>query len=174
MVSLAPGLPAVVGDAWEGVPAVLLWSGIALIVGAPISVVGSGYLYAAGEPGAVAIATLASSIVWLAVSLPLLEATGAAAVGIGWIPAAAVHAGLVWRRTVGLTGAARLGRAGAGTAVALVAAGTGWLVAEAVHPPLAGAALGLVAGEVIVLFGLLAFARPALRDLSMLARRVGT
>jgi O-antigen/teichoic acid export membrane protein len=174
MVSLAPGLPAVVGGEWEGVPAVLLWSGIALIVAAPVSVVGSGYLYAAGEPGAVAIATLASSIVWLAVSLPLLEPTGAAAIGVGWIPAAVVHAALVWRRTVALTGAARLGRAGAGTAVALAAAGTGWLVADSMHAPLVGAGLGLVAGEVIVLLGLLAFARAALRDLSLLARRVGT
>jgi O-antigen/teichoic acid export membrane protein len=174
MVSLAPGLPTVVGEGWEGVPAVLLWSGIALIVAAPISVVGAGYLYAAGEPGAVALATLASSVVWLGVTLPLLDSAGAAAVGIGWVPASLVHSALVWRRTVELTGAARLGPARRGALPALAGAGAGWLVAQSVDPPLVGAAIGLAVGEAIALSGLLIFARSALRDLSSMARSLWT
>jgi hypothetical protein len=174
MVSLAPRLPAVVGDGWEGVPAVLLWSGIALILAAPISVVGSGFLYAAGEPGAVAIATLVSSAVWLGVTIPLLGEAGAAAVGIGWIPASVVYAALIWRRTVALTGAARLGRVAPGTAVALAAAGAGWLVADSLSGPLFAAALGLAAGEAIALAGLLVFARSAVRDLYSLTRGLWT
>ena len=174
MVSVAPALPAIVGEGWEDVPAVLLWSGIALLVAAPVSVVGVGYLYAIGEPGIVALATLGSAIVWLGVSLPLLDEFGAPVVGVGWIGGAAVHTVVVWRRTAVRSGGARLGRAGVSTLVAAAAAVGGWLIARSAGEPFVGAVLGLAVGEAVVVLGLVALARPALKDLSSLVRRVGT
>lgn len=174
MVSVAPCLPSVVGEGWEDVPAVLLWSGIALLVAAPISVVGVGYLYAAGEPGTVALATLASAIVWLGVSLPLLHRFGAPIVGVGWIAGAAVQSALVWWRVAARSGGASLGRAGPSSLLAIAAAAGGWLIARSVDEPFVGAAVGLAVGEAVIVVGLVALARPALRDLSSLMRRVGT
>ncbi len=174
MASLAPALPAIVGEGWEDVPAVLLWSGIALLVAAPVSVVGVGYLYAVGEPGIVALATLASAVVWLGVSLPLLGRFGAPVVGVGWIAGAAVHTVVVWRRTALRSGGASLGRAVPATVVATVATVGGWVIAQSADGTFVGAALGLAVGEAIVALGLVTLARPALKDLSSLVRRVGT
>ena len=172
MVGLAPGLPEVVGEGWEDVPEVIFWSGLALILSAPVVVVASSFLYAAGEPGAVALATLASAGVWFGVTLPLLDSVGAAAVGIGWVAGGALHALLLWRRTTLHSGGASLARALPVTIVAVGAAVAGWMCARALDEPLAGAALGLVAGEALVAAGLLAFARPAVRDLVSLTRRL--
>lgn len=173
MVSVAPALPSVVGSAWEDVPAVLLWSGIALLLAAPISVVGVGYLFAAGEPGVVAFATVASTLIWMGVSLPLLDRFGAPVVGVGWIAAAAVHSALVWRWVAARTGGARLARAGPSALIAVAAAAGGWSIARSADDPFVGAALGLAAGEAVIAVGLVTLARPALRDLSSLVKRVG-
>ncbi len=174
MVALAPALPAVVGNAWEGVPSALLWSGVALIAAAPMSAVGAGYLYAVGEPGAVAVATLASSGVWLIVTIPLLGPAGAAAVGIGWIPASIVHAALVWRPTMVLSGVPWLGSAAVVVTVALAGAG-GRMAGGQRHRAGCRQRCGRPGRRVErFVVGMVGLARPALRDVAALTRALCT
>jgi hypothetical protein len=170
LVAFAPALPSLVGNAWRDVPAVLLWSGVALIVGMPITVATSGYLLAGNRVGTVATAMLASAVVWFGVAVLLLPRYGAPAVGVGWVIAALINAGLLWRRTAASTGAA-IGRHAAGpTAVSLVAAIVSWLMARHIGPQLAGAVVALTVGELILLAGLATVSASALRDTHSLAR----
>jgi O-antigen/teichoic acid export membrane protein len=174
LVGFAPFLPSLVGSAWSEVPHVLLWSGIALTIGVPITVATSGYLLAVRAAGTVAIATVASSIVWLALALPLLGPLGPRAIGIGWVVAIAVYVGMLWRATAARSGADIGKRLAVPTAIALGATVASWLIADAAPTSLAVAGAGVVAGEALLLAGL-AVLRPAvLRDTrSLVARALG-
>jgi len=152
-----------------------LWSGVALIVSAPIVVGTAGYLLAAGEPGAVARAAFASTIVWFGVAVALLPSVGAPAVGIGWIASGAVDAALLARATLAGTGAAIAAELALPTAVALAATGAAWLIATGMPDALIGAVLGVFAGEVLLLATFAIASRPALRDTrSLVALALGT
>jgi hypothetical protein len=171
LVGLAPALPAIVGHTWNEVPAVLLWSGVALILTAPLAVIAPGYLFAADEAGVVATATLVSAVAWFGVASALLPRYGAAAVGMGWVVAGIVNSGLLWRRIVAATGAAFARRLAGPTAVSLAGAVAGWAVAKEVQHGVLGGVLGCAAGELILLAGLAIVCRPALRDTSALVRQ---
>lgn len=170
LVGFAPALPAIVGDDWREVPRVLLWSGSALILAAPVVVSAAGFLLAAGMPGVVAVATAVSGVVWIAVALPLLAPLGAEAVGIAWIASGCVNAVLLWRPVAARTSARIIVRIAPGTASALAAAAAAWFVAHEPDEQLVGGIAGLVVGELIVFAGLVLFSRPALRDVVALAR----
>jgi O-antigen/teichoic acid export membrane protein len=171
LVGLAPALPAIVGDEWHDVPAVLLWSGIAVILASGVVVSAAGFLLAAGMPGAIVVATAVGGVVWLGVGLPLLDPLGAPGVAIGWIASAIVNAALLWRPVAAHTGARILSRMAVPTAIALAAAGTGWLVAHVPDERLVGAPMGLVAAELVLFAGLLTVSRETLREVSDLARQ---
>jgi O-antigen/teichoic acid export membrane protein len=174
IVGFAPAIPALVGDAWHDVPAVLLWSGLGLIVAAPITAAATGYLFAVGEAGAVATATFASAVAWFGVTLPLLSRFGAPAVGIGWLAAGVVSSTYLWRRTAMRSGAAIAAHLAAPTAVAVTAAAVGWEVADRAGPAALAGGLGLVASELILVAGLALVSRPALRDIRLFgAQAVG-
>lgn len=172
MVAVAPAIPAVAGDEWDGVPAVLLWSGVALIVNAPVAAAAGGYLFARRDPNTVTAATAASAATWLAVALPLLKPLGPAAIGVGWLAAGLVASTLLWRPTAAATGASLAARRAAPTLLAVIATAGAWLVAHVPDAPFAGAALGIVAGELALTGGLFLFARDAVRDVAALLRRV--
>jgi len=171
LIGFAPALTSLIGHRWHQVPAVLVWSGMALVLAAPIGVAGPGYLFAADRAGTVAAATLASSAVWFAAAAALLPPLGATGVAIGWVAAGIVNSGMLWRRTTMLTGAAMLARVARPTVISLAAAGAGWGVARAVDPRLLGGALGLAVGEAALIAGLAAFDRSALRDTWALTRQ---
>lgn len=171
LVSFAPALPTIVGDKWHDVPAVLLWSGIALIMGSAVVVSAAGYLLAAGMPGLIVVATAASGVAWLAVALPLLGRFGAPAVAVGWVVAVVVNAVLLWRPVAARTGARVAGQMALPTAVSLLALGAGWSLAHVPDERLLGGVIGIVAGELILFAGLLWVSRPALREVSSLARQ---
>jgi O-antigen/teichoic acid export membrane protein len=164
LVGLAVALPAVVGHEWSDVPAVILWSGIGLIVASPIGVATPGYLFAADAVGTVAAALALSALVWFGVAAALLPSLGAPAVGIGWIGAGIVNSLVLARRTKALTGAALLVGMAPVAAVSIAATAAAWLVARQPHDRLLGGVLGAVAGEAIALAGMALFSRPALRD----------
>jgi O-antigen/teichoic acid export membrane protein len=170
LVGFAPALPAVVGNGWNDVPAVLLWSGIALVLSAPVTVAAAGYLFAADDPGAVAWAALASALVWLAVTVPLLPALGAPAVGLGWIAAGLVDGALLARAVVSRSGAAILRPLAASTAVALAAVALAWVAADSLPGTIRGGVLGVTTGGALLLAGLAAFSRSAVRDARLLVR----
>lgn len=162
LVAFAPALPTLIGEDWGDVPAVLLWSGVALAVSAPVTVVAAGYLFAADDPGAVAVAALASTIAWFGVTAPLLPVVGAPAVGIGWIVGGVVDGVLLGRAAARHSGAAIARSLAAPTAVALAAIGTAWLLADGAGADLLSGALGAVAGELLMLAGCAVFCRGAL------------
>ena len=170
LVGFAPALPKLVGAEWHDVPAALLWSGIALILASPLVVSAAGFLLAAGMPGIVAVSTGVSGAVWLAVALPLVDPLGAPAVGVAWIASGVVNAILLWRPVAGLTKARIARHLYPITAIALTAAGAAWLVAHQPTDRLVGGACGLMAGEVVLVAGLLLGGRPALLELVALAR----
>ena len=171
LVGLATALPAIVGPDWADVPAVILWSGIALIVASPIGVATRGYLLAADQAATVALAVVLSAAAWFAVSIALLPAIGAPAVGIGWVAAGLVNSALLWRRTAQLTGAAILGSLAGPTTVALLATGCAWLVSKQPNDALVGGLVGFVTGELVALGGLFAVSRPTLLDVRELTRQ---
>jgi O-antigen/teichoic acid export membrane protein len=172
LVGFAPALPTLVGEEWDEVPAVLLWSGLALIVGAPMAVASVGYLYALDEPGAVIRATLASGLVWIAVALLLLDPVGTPAVGIGWLGASIVNVAVLWRPAAARSGASIAAILAAPTGLATAAAAVGWFVAREVEAGVLGGIAGAAAAELLLLAGLMALSRPALHDTWALAARV--
>jgi O-antigen/teichoic acid export membrane protein len=153
LVGFAPALPSIVGASWNGVPSVLLWSGVALLAGAPVVFATSGYLLAADDVGRVALATGASTVTWFAMTAVLLARYGAAAVGVGWAASMVVIAAVLWQRASARSGARIAARVLAPTAVGLTGLATGWLVAHQVEPRLAGGFLGAAAGELVVVAG---------------------
>jgi O-antigen/teichoic acid export membrane protein len=157
-------LPAIVGESWADVPAVLFWSGIALIVAAPIGTATASYLYAAGHAGTVAAATLVTGTLWFGLAAALLPRYGAPAVAIGWVASGFVNSVWLARRTAARSGA-HVARCVLGpSAVGLGAVVAAWLVARRPDEPLVGGALGLVAGELLLFAGMWFVARGSLRD----------
>jgi O-antigen/teichoic acid export membrane protein len=174
LVGLAPFLPTVVGDNWGDVPEVILWSGIALVVTAPITVTTGGYLFAAGAAGVVAGATLAGSAVWFGLSLPLLPSLGPKVIGMGWVASGIVYASVLWRATSARSGAVLRERLVVPTVLGLAATGASWLVADVAPTSLLAALAAVVAGETILLAGLAGLSRSALADArSLLALALG-
>jgi O-antigen/teichoic acid export membrane protein len=164
LLALAPLLPTLVGEKWGAVPEVLLWSGFALVLGIPTTVSTSAYLFASGAAGAVALATLVSTLVWFGASLPLLPSLGAEAVGLGWVASCAVYAVMLWRATTARIDVALARRLAVPTAFALIASGAGWLVADSAPSSPLAAVAAIVLGEAVLVAGLAMFARAALRD----------
>lgn len=164
LVGFAPALPVVLGPGWEDVPAVLLWSGLAMIASFPIVLGGTPYLFAAGAGGPVVRAAIAGAVIWLAVAFVLAPSLGAPAAGIGWCAGTLVQVPLLARAAAARSGAALTRSAGLPIAVGLAAAAAGWGAADAAGGTIAAGILGIAVGEAILLLALLLLRRPALRD----------
>jgi O-antigen/teichoic acid export membrane protein len=170
MVGFAPALPAIVGDRWDAVPNAILWGGVALAIGAPVTVGAAGYLFAAGEAGVVALATLASSLVWFGGAAVLVPRYGAAGVGIACVGAAVVSSAMLARRLTRLTAAGAIVRAVPLVAVSIAGSAAGWLVAELRPADLIGGASGLVTAEIVLFAGFATLGAAGLRDTNLLVR----
>jgi O-antigen/teichoic acid export membrane protein len=164
VAGFAPALPDLVGHAWDEVPPTLAWSGIALLVNAPVYVMAAGYLYATDEVGALIRAAVAQTTAWFAVALPLLPVVGAEAVGLGWIAGATVNALLLARRIRSRTGAALLASLLPPLVAAVAAGAAGWWIATAGSETVAAGIAGGVAAELILITLLLVVRRPLLRE----------
>jgi O-antigen/teichoic acid export membrane protein len=164
LAAFAPSLPIIVGGNWSGVPTVLFWSAIAMVISAPITVATGGYLFAAGKAGTVAVATVLSALVWFGIAFPLLATEGAKAVGLGWIASGAVYVAILGRATARLSGASIVRRLAGPTLVGLGATAAAWLVANQMPDTFGGAGLGLAAGGAVLLAGFAAVSRRALEQ----------
>jgi hypothetical protein len=133
-------------------------------VAAPIATATAGYLFAAGDAGVVAAATVVSGAVWFALAAALLPSYGAPAVGIGWVASGFVGAAILGRRTAVRSGARMARGVLAPSAIGVAAVVAAWLVARRPEEPLVGGALGILAGELLLFAGLWFVARAALRD----------
>ncbi|HEX2104153.1 MAG TPA: oligosaccharide flippase family protein, partial [Solirubrobacteraceae bacterium] len=163
-VAFAPALPVVLGPDWHDVPAVLLWSGLAVMAILPVALGSSPYLFASGSAGTVVLAASLGAVVWLAVALPLVPSLGAPAAAIGWCAGAIVQLAVLATRTIARTGAALGTSVGVPLATGIAAVAAAWLVTDAAGRTVGGGALGLLAGEALLFGTLLALRLPAMRD----------
>ncbi|MEA2438664.1 MAG: hypothetical protein QOH76_88 [Thermoleophilaceae bacterium] len=171
IVGFAPALPTIVGDAWNDVPESLLWAALGLVIGAPTTVVTSGYLYAVDAVGATIRFVLLQAVAWFAVTLPLLDSVGAPAVGIGWVAGATLNLALISRTGRRRTGARYARSLAAPTALGVLGGAIGWSLAVAGDGTVLAGLAGAAVGE-LTLIGGLAVVRPSvLRETYALLRR---
>jgi polysaccharide transporter, PST family len=168
LVGFAPALPVLVGEGWGDVPATLLWTGVAMMISTPVYLGTSGYLFAADEGGRVLATALVAALTWLAVALSLVSAIGAPAAGIGWCASSLVVAASLGTHTARRSGAAVAASLAGPTIVGVASTAAGWLLADAGGRTIGSGLLGLAAGELLLLAGLVAFARSGLRDTRLL------
>jgi hypothetical protein len=171
LTGFSRALPSLLGAAWADVPAVILWSSVALGIAAPIVSTTMGYLFAAGAAGAVAVATLASTALWCALAAVLLPEYGAPSVGLAWVAGATLNAAMLRRSTRTLAGSPLGVHWLLPGAAPLAGVAVAWLVGHAPRDALAGSALGLAAGEAVLLAGLALLNRSGLRDARALVTR---
>jgi O-antigen/teichoic acid export membrane protein len=148
----APGLvPSLFGEQWRESAVIVQWVCGSLMVAGPISVVGVGYLFAAGLPSVVLRATILHTLVLFAVTFPLLPVAGPSAIGIGSLAGAVVDAVVMGRAVAVHAGAHPFRPLAAPLAAALLAAALGTLLtATAGDDLLAACAGGAAAAAVYV------------------------
>jgi O-antigen/teichoic acid export membrane protein len=96
----APGLiPGVFGDRWRGATGAIPGACLGLGIGGSVTIATQGYLYAVGDASGVLWSSIGQTIVWFAITLPLLPFIGIVAVGLGWFGSALVEAALLIRAT---------------------------------------------------------------------------
>lgn len=131
LVASTPALvPALFGSQWTDVILVIPAAGLALMIGGPVSVATAGYLYAVGDASRVLKSTIAHTLAWFAVGLPLLPVLGAPALGIGWMACSLVDATMLGRAAAARTGARFLPSLFWPMVGSVVGAGAGWLIAS--------------------------------------------
>jgi O-antigen/teichoic acid export membrane protein len=175
LAASAPALvPAVFGSQWQQSGELIPIACAGLIVAGPISVATAGYLYSAGEAGAVLRATIWHTLMWLLPALALLAVIGPWAIPLGWLIGSSVDAVLLARPAHARTGA-QLFRAVSRPSVAAAVAGSAGLLAtfaggRTVASGLTGAAVCAVVYVVLIFLlnpqtvrELLAAARGAVR-----------
>jgi O-antigen/teichoic acid export membrane protein len=98
LVGLAPAyIPLLLGDQWSEVVWIMPAAGAALLIGGPISVALTGYLWASGDAHAPLRASAFAALAWLFVGLPLLSLIGLVGLSIGWLVADLVAARVLIR-----------------------------------------------------------------------------
>lgn len=159
LAPLAGGAPALVpllfGDKWLPVADVLPLACLALVIHAPLSVAGQGYLWALGDAKAPLRGQIIDAVVIAAVGLPLVAPLGVLGLVIGLVAAATAHAAVL---------AHAVGRHAHIDVLKLVrvpilfwavAAGTGWACAQMGGPLLVRAVVSCSVA-LLVYIGLLA------------------
>jgi O-antigen/teichoic acid export membrane protein len=174
VVGLAPAVPLLVGPGWGEVPPTLLWASVALILNAPIWVMATSYFFAVGDPHTALQALAVHTVVWFGLCLPFVDSVGVEVVGLAWI-AAALAAGVVLvRRTFQRSGARLVASMTAPASAALAATATAWTIGSAGPPTLLCGVAGAVAGELVLLAGLMLLRPALLRDArALIAESVG-
>jgi O-antigen/teichoic acid export membrane protein len=170
IVSGAPALvPSLLGHRWDEASGILGLAALALLITCPISASTVGWLYASGDAGIVLRAFAVHSVLWVAITLPLLDPVGPSAIGIGWIAGALGDATILSRAAARRAGARVLRRLAPPFAVALAAGGAGWIVSSTAETVATGVA-ALALGEGLLLVGLFLFVNRPLREAVALAR----
>lgn len=139
--SAAALIPLLFGDAFGSAAEAVPFAALGLLINGPISVCGSGYLFATGRARVVATAIAANSVVWILVALPAVALLGVAGIGVGALAGAAVEAFVVGRLTV-QSGQAFARSALPGVVLALPSGAAGWIVASDLGPSIVGAITG--------------------------------
>jgi O-antigen/teichoic acid export membrane protein len=161
----APGLMAgVFGEPWREASTIIPWACLGLAIGGTVSAATQGYLYAAGEAGAVLRAGLAQAVAWFAVSLPLLPLVGPAAIGLGWVASGVAEAAVLLRATNRRTSVRLIPTIGPSFAIGVSAASAGWIVADRAGADLLAAVAGGTLAVALFHAGLMLVHRPLMRQ----------
>ncbi len=172
--AISPLVPLVFGSRWAPIAEVLPICFFALQASGPVSTACAGYLYAVGDTSTVLRAAVATSVVWLLVTLPLLPLLGLNAVGIGWMVSSLIEIPILSIPVRRRTGAAILRPILSPWMVATLAGGCGWIASRTLAAGLPAAALGsAIAASVYAAGVLLLRADDALRLARLAARAVG-
>ena len=127
----APGLiPGVFGRQWQGAVDAIPAACLGLGLGGSVTVATQGYLYAVGDAAAVLRSSIWQTLVWFAVTLPLLPLIGVSAVGIGWLVSALAEAAVLIRATRRRTDPHLIRPLILPVLAGIVSAGAGWYVAS--------------------------------------------
>jgi O-antigen/teichoic acid export membrane protein len=144
-------VPTLLGPGWDDVVSVVPPAAAGLLVSGPISVVASGYLFAADDAKVLLRGVVLHTLAWFAVTFPLLNVIGVAAAGWGWLAAALVEATILFvamKRHVGVWLTKGLVRS---VVVTALAAGVGTLVVNVTSRGIVGTVLGTASGLVAYL-----------------------
>jgi O-antigen/teichoic acid export membrane protein len=166
LAAAAPSLvPALFGHRWSAAADALPPACLGLVIVMPLTIAGNGYLWAVGDAKTPLRATVADSLVIVAVALPLVHWLGAAALAIGLLVSAVAHSWILGR------GIRRrfhidLARSITGsTAIWLAAAAPAWACNAVAGPRLAVAVLAGAVGLVGYSALVAVFQRDAVREL---------
>jgi O-antigen/teichoic acid export membrane protein len=169
---LSPLVPLIFGAEWAGVAEILVLIFAALLVSGPISVATAGYLYAVGDSVTVLAATVIASLVWLAVTIPLLAPLGSVALGFGGMFSALVESVILSRATRRRTGVAFLPPIAFPWVAATIAGAAGWYVSRHVGHGIVAAVAGAAVATTLYAVPIAMMRREALRTIVRLARGV--
>ncbi|HEV2815280.1 MAG TPA: oligosaccharide flippase family protein [Solirubrobacteraceae bacterium] len=163
-------LPPLVGPGWDGLADVVLVAALGIAAAAPQSVAVTGFLLASGAARTILLSSVAQAAVWLAVAFALLPSLGVIAVGLGWLASSATGVltlGLPARRR---SGARLWTQLAAPVAFTLLGCGTGYLVGTLGDPSVPLGLAAAAASLAVFAAGVLAAARPAVRQTLAVAR----
>lgn len=170
LAASSPALvPAIFGSKWAEAAAILPPSCLGLVIGLPVTLGLTGYLWAIGDAQVPLRASIANGAVLLLVAAALLPFMGAAAIGIGFV-AAAVAGAAVLRRGAARHVDLRLSPLATPTIAWLGAVALGWIATSRLDANLAGAASGAVLAEALYVGAMLVLARRQLRQTVTFAR----
>lgn len=127
----APGLiPGIFGQQWHGAVDAIPAACLGLGLGGSVTVATQGYLYAVGDAAAVLRSSIWQTVVWFAMTLPLLPLIGVSAVGVGWFASALAEAAVLIRATRIRTEPRLVRPLILPVLAGIVSAGAGWYVAS--------------------------------------------
>ncbi len=158
MAASAPVLvPTVFGPRWTETAAIIPPACLGLVLVAPLSLAGAGFLYAKGDASTVLRGQVLHTIAFFAVAFPLLPLIGPAALGLGQLASAATEAVVLKRGMARLTDASLLKPQAVATLAAICAGTAGWVLATTLEPnPISVAVtLGVAEGLFLVLLAVL-------------------
>jgi O-antigen/teichoic acid export membrane protein len=153
LVGAGPALmPSLLGHAYAGAAVVLPPACLALVLTVPVTTVIGGYLYAQGRAGAVLAPVVAQSLVWFAVTFPLLPLIGLMAVGVGSMIGAAVGSAMLVRAAHDVDPRSLVGESWRAVLASVMAGGVGFAGAHLAGQGAAGIVVG--GGSAAMVFAL--------------------
>jgi O-antigen/teichoic acid export membrane protein len=165
LAASAPGLvPGLFGEQWRAAAGVLPTACLGLGIGGSVYVATVGYLYAVDDASAVLRAAVLHTVMWFAVSLPLLPVVGVSAVGFGWLVSSLTDAAVLRRATLRRTRVRLVIPLVVPVVVGVTAAGVGWFIAKAGGANLFSGVAGGAAAVACFLLGLLLLRRKLLYE----------
>jgi PST family polysaccharide transporter len=171
LVGSTPALvPSVLGARWHDAELVVPWASLGLMIGGPVTVAASAFLWASRDTTPLR-AVLLVSIAWLTVAAALVPVIGITAIGLGWMIASWLDAVILGGRAGKRTGAKIFRPLFVPVALATVAGAAGWFTAAS-DASVAWAIIGALVAEVVYVGGLAVLRMSLLLETLRLTKQV--